>query len=187
MIPEQNQIQTDEQLMILLQKGHESVFEVLFDRHAEKLIRYLDRYTKNTEDARDLCQEVFVRILESAQRYNPQYRFTTWLYTIAGNMARNQLRDEKKRRELVVRPLQSNEPQDAGLTHHIENDRIENRVQDILGSLNARERTFYELRFLQQMSIREMSKTMGIPEGTIKSGLFYFLKKISSHLKEQNL
>lgn len=173
--------------MILLQRGHESVFTILFERHAEKLIHYLQGYTKNTEDAKDLCQEVFVRILEHAQRYNPNYRFSTWLYTIAGNMARNQWRDKKKHREIVVRPMPTIESLQPELSHRVENDRAENRIEDILRTLNSRDRTFYELRFREKLSIKEMSLRMGIPEGTIKSGLYYFLKKISSQLKEQDL
>lgn len=187
MSPEQHHIQSDEQLMILLQKGHESVFTILFERHAEKLVHYIQGHTKNAEDAQDLCQEVFVRILEQAHRYNPQYRFSTWLYTIAGNMARNQWRDKKKQREIIVRPMPSAESLQPELAHRVEKDRAENRIEDILQSLNARDRIFYELRFREKLSIKEMSLRMGIPEGTIKSGLYYFLKKISSHLKELDL
>ncbi len=75
--------------MARLAGGHGAALNDLMDRHAPGIFHFLFRMLANEEDAHDLAQETFVRVYQHRADFNPEARFTTWLYTIAGNLARN--------------------------------------------------------------------------------------------------
>ena len=78
--------------MARLVSGHDAALNDLMDRHATGLFHFLCRMLANEEDANDLAQETFVRVYRARESYQPGQKFTTWLFTIAANLARNQLR-----------------------------------------------------------------------------------------------
>lgn len=75
-----------------LQAGQEAALNELMNRHATAVFHFLWRMTGNEEDANDLAQETFVRVFKSCKSFRPSERFTTWLFTIAANLARNHFR-----------------------------------------------------------------------------------------------
>lgn len=75
--------------MARLVAGQESALDNLMERHGERLFHYLIRSLQNEQDAADLAQETFVRIFQNCGKYNPQLKFSTWLYTIASNQVRD--------------------------------------------------------------------------------------------------
>jgi len=79
----------DRAAMARLAAGHDTALNDLMDRHATTVFRFLCRMLGNEDDANDLAQETFVRVFQHRARFQPDARFTTWLYTIAGNLARN--------------------------------------------------------------------------------------------------
>ena len=72
--------------------GHDAALNDLMERHATAVFRFLCRMLKNEDDANDLAQETFVRVFQSRAKFRTNERFSTWLYTIAANLARNQIR-----------------------------------------------------------------------------------------------
>ena len=78
--------------MARLAAGHDAALNDLMDRHATTVFHFLSRMLGNEEDANDLAQETFVRVFQHRARFQPEAKFTTWLYTIAGNLARNHQR-----------------------------------------------------------------------------------------------
>jgi len=78
--------------MAQLVAGRDASLNALMDRHAEAVFRFLVRMLGNEDDARDLAQEAFVRVYRSRESYRPDKKFSTWLFTIAANLARNHLR-----------------------------------------------------------------------------------------------
>ncbi len=83
---------TDEVLMKEFQGGSEPAFVALMKRHKEPVINFLYRFVGNYDDAVDLGQETFVRLFKYGQTYLPDVKFSTWLYTIASNLARTELK-----------------------------------------------------------------------------------------------
>jgi RNA polymerase sigma-70 factor, ECF subfamily len=75
-----------------LAAGHDAALNDLMDRHATPLFRFLCRMLGNEEDANDLAQETFVRVFRARNSFRTNEKFSTWLYTIAANLARNQFR-----------------------------------------------------------------------------------------------
>lgn len=78
--------------MARLADGDDAALNTLMDRHASRIFHFLCRMLGNEEDANDLAQETFVRIYNARENYQPAQKFSAWLYTIAGNLARNHLR-----------------------------------------------------------------------------------------------
>ena len=75
-----------------LQAGHDTALNDLMQRHAAPVFRFLCRMTGNEDDANDLAQETFVRVFKSCKSFRPNEKFSTWLFTIAANLARNHFR-----------------------------------------------------------------------------------------------
>lgn len=75
-----------------LADGHAAALNDLMERHAPRVFHFLCRMLRNEDDANDLAQETFARVFQARQSYRPAHRFTTWLYTIAGNAARDHIR-----------------------------------------------------------------------------------------------
>jgi RNA polymerase sigma-70 factor (ECF subfamily) len=84
--------QQDASDMQLLVEGRDSVLNSLMERHSERLFRYLIRQLQNEDDAADIAQEAFVRVYQHRAKFDPRQRFSTWLYTIATNLARDRLK-----------------------------------------------------------------------------------------------
>ena len=82
----------DQADMRRLAAGHDPALNDLMQRHATPVFHFLCRMLGNEEDANDLAQETFVRIFRSREKFRPTEKFSTWLFTIAANLARNQIR-----------------------------------------------------------------------------------------------
>ncbi|MGN6552446.1 MAG: RNA polymerase sigma factor [Verrucomicrobiota bacterium] len=82
----------DREDMLRLANGHDAALNDLMGRHAQPIFHFLFRMLGNEDEANDLAQETFVRVFRSRSKFKPEARFTTWLYTIAGNLARNHYR-----------------------------------------------------------------------------------------------
>jgi RNA polymerase sigma-70 factor (ECF subfamily) len=78
--------------MVRLAAGHDAALNDLMERHAAPVFRFLCRMLNNEDDANDLAQETFVRVFQSRDRFRASEKFSTWLFTIAANLARNQIR-----------------------------------------------------------------------------------------------
>jgi RNA polymerase sigma-70 factor (ECF subfamily) len=82
----------DEELMAGTAQGDEYSFELLVKRHQSRMLNLIYRFIGNRTQARDLAQEVFIRVWQAAPRYKPQAKFTTWIYRLAANLCLNELK-----------------------------------------------------------------------------------------------
>ena len=82
----------DREDMLRLASGHDAALNELMQRHGEKLFHYLIRCLQNEEDAADAAQETFVRVYQNCAKFNPNQRFSTWLYAIASNLVKDRYR-----------------------------------------------------------------------------------------------
>lgn len=92
----------DQADMARLQTGHEAALNALMDRHAGALFGFLCRFVRDEDAANDLAQESFVRVYQNRATFKPGMRFSSWLFTIAGNLARNHLRSRARRPEVSL-------------------------------------------------------------------------------------
>ena len=96
--------------MRAVQSGEPRAFEVLYDRYSERLLNYFYRMLGNhRENAHDMLQDLFLKIINKPHLFNPEKRFLTWIYTVAANMCKNEYRRRDIRR--IERPLPDSEEQ----------------------------------------------------------------------------
>lgn len=97
-----------------LQAGQDAALNTLMERHSSRIFQFLHRMLANEDDAHDLAQETFVRVFRSSSSYRPDQRFTSWLYTIAGNLARNHYRWRSRHPTLSLDATQEDTDQSLG-------------------------------------------------------------------------
>jgi RNA polymerase sigma-70 factor, ECF subfamily len=164
-------VHTDDELMRALGHGDEASLAVLVERYQRPLVGYLTGIVNDVERARDLAQETFLRIFRHAAGYRTSSRFTTWLYHIARNLARDELRARKRRPHLCQ--VDERGLDDAPAASQDVAEAVERRevVMAALGELNERDRALIVLRDLEGLSYEEISQRVDLPLGTVKSGL----------------
>lgn len=169
-MPDALAITSDDELMYALGKGDEDSLTELVRRYQRPLVGYLTGIVNDVERARDLSQEAFLRVYRHAAGYRTSSRFTTWLYHIARNLARDELRARKRRPTL-------HQADERGLddTPALGNvaEKLEKRelVLRAMGELSRRDRQLIILRDVENRSYEEIAERTGLPLGTVKSGL----------------
>lgn len=103
---QQEILDPDVRLMLKVRDGEPGAFEQLMDAYQDRVVGVLYHIVGNIDDAEDLAQEVFLRVFRSRLGYKPTAKFSTWLFTIANNLAMNAVRD-KRRRPTVDLPNQA--------------------------------------------------------------------------------
>ncbi len=168
---------SDEDLMEYFQEGKELAFNELVSRYQDRLHNFLFRYTRDHHDCEDLVQETFLRVHKSKDSYERIARFSTWMYTIALNLAKS-LYKKKQRMYKISIHKDPNDSEDYEL--HIEDSKIlpDQELHEKL-SLEQLEKALMELpeefrevvmlRDLQQMTYEEIAEITGTPMGTVKS------------------
>lgn len=99
-----------------LQAGHDAALNDLMERHAAPVFHFLCRLTSNEDDANDLAQETFVRVFKSCKSFRSGEKFSTWLFTIAANLARNHFRWRARHPNLSLDAENSETDQTLGST-----------------------------------------------------------------------
>ncbi len=104
---------TDYRLMRAIQDGDMVAFSELVDRYKDRLMNVIGRMLSSNEEAEDVVQETFVRVYQHRQSFNFQHCFSTWIYTIGLNLARNELRKRKRFKHYDITEMQGNEAEFA--------------------------------------------------------------------------
>ncbi len=170
----------DADLIRRIVAGEERLFEALVARYQTRIFRFISRFTRDSEDARDVAQEVFLKVYGALDGYDPRYRFSTWLFRIAGNAAIDHLR---RRRGRTV-PLET-PPDEEGETRALEpRDERPDPLEDLsrrrtrqaidaaIEKLPDDYRELISLRHYGEMPYEEIAELKGMPLGTVKNKLF---------------
>jgi len=168
---------SDEDVMEQLQNGVVQAFDVIVHRFKDRLHNFLYRYTHNHEDCEDLVQETFLRVYRSRHSYQRIAKLSTWMYTIALNLAKSMYK-KKQRMSLISIHADESDPDDREF--EIEDSLIlqdeslhqkmcVNELQKALMNLSEDFREVIVLRDIQQLTYDEISEITGTPMGTVKS------------------
>ena len=172
-------IQSDLELMLRIKDGDAASFEVLLLRYRVPLVSFLHRIVRDQALAEDLAQEVFLRVYQARERYQPEARFTTWLYRIATNLALNAIRDRKDK---VSEPAGEEsdgepaferfvDPQPTVEQRLIERDR-ERLIRQAVESLPENQCVAVILHKYQEVDYRQIAGVLSVSESAVKSLLF---------------
>jgi RNA polymerase sigma-70 factor, ECF subfamily len=168
-------VDEDVRLMLRLRGGDAQAFDALFERWAGRVLRFVERMVGETSVAEDLVQETFVRLWRARERYQPEARFSTWLFTIAGNAARNELRRPFRRarydsvdddREGAPLELAGDDPPaDA----QVDARRTGLGLEQALAALPERQREALWLRAVEGLSYAEVAESLATTEKSVKA------------------
>jgi len=166
---------TDEQLMKMFQKGDDEAYNHLVTKYKDRILNYIINFTGHYESAQDLAQDTFLKVYIKKHSYKEIAKFSTWLYTIAGNLAKTELRKIKRRKTYNVSAL-SNDDKEFVLKVP-EKDAIDETdqygqsefMQSALLELDDDFRNIIILREIQGTSYEIISKILKLPLGTVKS------------------
>ncbi|MCB2229416.1 sigma-70 family RNA polymerase sigma factor [bacterium] len=178
----------DYRLMRAIQKGDMVSFNEMVDRYKDRLMNVIGRMLSSTEEAEDIVQETFVRVYQHRQSFNFQHCFSTWIYTIALNLARNELRKRRKFKFYDITEMQGNEREFA-IDPKIPS-RLPQALNEAIGALPEKYRVAFLLRDVQEMPYDEVAKVLSVPLGTVKSRVnrarLMLREKLQPKLEEQN-
>jgi RNA polymerase sigma-70 factor (ECF subfamily) len=167
---------SDEELIAELQRDDDAAFDILVDRYKDPLKNFVYRFVGDPDEAHDIVQETLIRVYRSRNSYKPGAKFSTWIYTIATNLAKSHLRRRKLRTLLMVTrtrdepdPVFEGADEAPGPDVEIDSTMKEEQIQKALGTLPVRFREVIVFRDIQEMSYEEIVAITGLPMGTVKS------------------
>ena len=166
-------------------KGDEYAFELIYERYSGPLMGYFFRMLwQDREKAEDFVQDLFSKIIHKPHLYDPSRSFKTWLYSVANNMCKNEYRKQEVRKgtsNTIDTGIQVKDEQ-KGADRELEHKMFGEALEDALLELDDKHREVFVMRFKMHLSIKEIAESIDISEGTVKSRIFYCIKKLSSRL-----
>lgn len=168
---------SDEQLVKKFKAGEVEAFEELVTRYERKVYNLAYRFTGNHADAGDLAQEVFIRVFRSIRGFREESSFSTWIYTIAVNVCRDELRKRKRRKNVFWEEMSPSQAETAaGRDTSLPEEELERRdlqqlMQHYLRQLPENHRLILLLREMEQLSYEEIASVLNCSIGTVKSRL----------------
>ena len=168
-------IYSDEQLMSLFQGGDENAYIELVNRYKDKLINFIFNYLGDLESSEDVVQETMIKLYQKKHYYKEIAKFSTWLYTIAKNLANTELRKRKQRKTTLLSQFSkddktyevpSNDPEPG---QEIQTDIVNKIIRDAVDQLSEKFKIVIVLRDIQGLSYEDISEIINVPIGTVKS------------------
>ena len=187
--------EADEVLLQAYRAGDVRAFERLVARYEKPIWNFLRRFVADAATAEDLLQEVFLRVVKSADEWRGAAKFSTWLYTIARNLTVDQ-----SRRAVHRNAASLDAERDAGESTTTLHDRIastdrradelasdretKQKIDAAVAALPAEQREVFLMREVMEMPFAEIAAAVGASEPTVKSRMRYALEKLRAALVE---
>lgn len=173
--------------------GNEKAFEMIIKKYQQPLLNYIGRMVGERELALDFTQEVFIKIYSSLRSYQPQYKFSTWLFKIASNLVIDYWRkkkitgisiDQSLNEEYDNRPIQipDNEP---SIVKKFELAELKEKIERTLELIPASLKELFVLKHVSWFSYEEIAEMKELPLGTVKNRIFQAKEMIRQLLREK--
>jgi RNA polymerase sigma-70 factor (ECF subfamily) len=189
---------SDSELVALVCEHNTDAFEALSTRYREIIYRHVLSTVHDSDATEDVVQEVFLRIWTHAEQWNGRGTFKAWLFRIATNLALNYLRTVKRRRqqslEMPSDPL--DEDDESSIPEWMANHALpgpdvilelgerSKLLQQLVNGLPEEKREVFRLIHDDEMEMRQVAETLGIPEGTVKSRLYYANRRLAREWRD---
>ncbi len=166
---------SDEELIKRFQEGDVYAFEQIVHRYKNQLINFVYNFIGNRIEAEDIIQETFLRVYKNKHLYRNIAKFSTWIYTIAGNLAKTELRKRRRRRLLSLNKIGYNDKDYdvpdlfASPEERVDGGMKEKEIREKILDLPQKFREVVILRDIEEFSYEEISNILKIPIGTVKS------------------
>ena len=181
----------DVKRMLAVQQGNKLAFEELMRHYYPRILNFIYRFVGHQSTAEDLAQEVFMRVYNSAPRYRPKSRFQTWIYTIAKNVALNDLRRSRRLTYSRDEPADGDDQlfyrdmdglgQDAPDEKMIQKEKAA-RIRTAISELPENQRAAIILRRYEEFSYAEIAATLNVSDKAVKSLLSRAMQNLKKRL-----
>jgi RNA polymerase sigma-70 factor (ECF subfamily) len=160
---------SDEDLAVLVQKGDKEMFAILIERYEKKLLRYGKKFLSDPENLTDLMQDIFVKVYENLQDFDPSRSFSSWIYRIAHNTFVNALKKQQGGRLVFI-------DFDTFAAHPVYEDPLETEkeeketqkmIREDLEKIDSKYKEVIILHYFEELSYKEISDVLRIPIGTV--------------------
>jgi RNA polymerase sigma-70 factor (ECF subfamily) len=159
--------QADHDLIRRVQNGDMVAFNKVVNKYKSRLMNVIFRMIGSTEESEDIVQETFVRVYQHRHSFDFRHCFSTWIYTIALNLARNELRKRKRFKFYDIFDMKGNEAEFSVEMKLPSN--LPKAIEAALATLPEKYKMAFVLRDVQELPYDEVAKIMNIPLGTVKS------------------
>lgn len=175
----------DEVLMQRLAVGDKRAFSEIYDRYATLLFNYFHRMLwHDKEKAEDFMHDLFTKIIEKPESFDITKSFKTWFYSVANNMCKNEFKKQEIRNKPATVNIElSDNVKEPDLNKKIDLKSFNQVLDQELDLLDKNHREVFLLKYKEELSLKEISEICNISEGTVKSRIFYTLKKLSEKMK----
>lgn len=176
--------------------GEVRAFEVLYDRHSRPLFNFILKFVSHRENAEEILQETFMRVIKGHKKFQQRSKFTTWVYTIARNLCVDKLRKLKHRRHKSLdQPVKNGGSDDRRLIEKVAGEgrsgedgamdsEIRKRLEEVVEELPVDQKEVFLLREVSNLPFKEIAGVIGCPENTVKSRMRYALERLREGLSD---
>jgi RNA polymerase sigma-70 factor (ECF subfamily) len=184
----------DTELIAKAQKGDFSAFEQLVFRYDKQVLTIAARFVQSSDDAKDIYQEVFIRVYQGLRKFKMQSEFGTWLHRITTNVCLTHRTRRKKHSHVSLDDDYDENEGDPHPSHvvaseapapdqHTIDEEISTHVREAIESLSPQQKLVFTLKHYQGMKLREIAESMQCSEGTVKKHLFTATQRMRKRLK----
>jgi len=182
---------SDNELIIQANNGNDAAFEELIYRYDKSVLSIALNYVHDNDDAKDIYQEVFIRVHRSLKKFEMRSEFSTWLFRIATNVCLTHKSRSKKHLQLSIN--QEFEDDDDYKTYELASDNrdpgelasnaeLGSLISDAVDSLSSKQRITFTLKHYEGYKIREIAEMLNCKEGTVKKYLFDAVRNLRKNL-----
>ena len=180
---------TDEELISRFQNGEEQAYIELVNRYRDRLMSFIYRFVNDHVAAEDIVQDTLVKLYTHKDYYRNIAKFSTWIYTIAGNLAKTELRKNKRRKVTNLSDMGSDDweceiPAKEDTAEEVHNQFDGEQINKAIQTLPDHFREVIILRDIQELSYEEVSNIVEVPLGTVKSRINRARLQLQEMLKE---
>ena len=185
---------SDKELIQATRNGNLDAFQVLVFRYDRNVLSIAVRYAQNAEDAKDIYQDVFIRVYRNIGSFKHQSEFTTWLYRITTNVCISYYRSRKKytamhhayeTHDMTAPEIHHDRRNGEGTPHDaLMNTEISARVANAVNLLSPQQKLVFTLRHYEGYKLNEIAKFMKCTEGTVKKQLFTAVRRLRGELQD---
>jgi RNA polymerase sigma-70 factor (ECF subfamily) len=164
------------------QRGDAQAFRELVESHQGLAYSIAFRFTREEQESEDIVQEAFIKIWQNLSKYNEEFRFKTWLARIVTNQSLDYLKSARKKSS--SQSLMKEEMSVTQNEQKIELEELKSIVYQLADQLTEKQRAVFILRDLEMMQPEEVCSILQMPDGNMKSNLYYARLKIKEGLKK---
>ena len=186
---------SDEYLVSEISRGNIRAFNKLYKKYSSPIYNYIYRLIGVVSITEDIFQDTFTRVFQNINRFNPEYKFSTWIYTIASNLCFNELKKIKKNRSLFysteLNHIKYQDKQQTEISgkeksplEQTETNDLKEKINNALSNLSENHRMVFVQKFYHNLSYKEIADIMNCSLGTVKSRIHYAIENLKKILED---